>query len=71
MELVKKNFGFGCMRLPVIHGEVDIPQTNWNVMIGAERPFIPSVHTKAVDYPAQKARFGTPVREPSSKKVLP
>ena len=27
MEQVKKNFGFGCMRLPMVNGEVDIPQT--------------------------------------------
>ncbi len=28
MELIKKNFGFGCMRLPMLeNGEVDIPQT--------------------------------------------
>lgn len=27
MEHVKKNFGFGCMRLPMKDGEVDIPQT--------------------------------------------
>lgn len=27
MERMKKNFGFGCMRLPMNDGEVDIPQT--------------------------------------------
>lgn len=27
MDLIKKNFGFGCMRLPMTDGEVDIPQT--------------------------------------------
>jgi predicted aldo/keto reductase-like oxidoreductase len=27
MELIKKNFGFGCMRLPMVNGDVDIPQT--------------------------------------------
>lgn len=27
MDKVKKNFGFGCMRLPMKDGEVDIPQT--------------------------------------------
>ena len=27
MELIKKNFGFGCMRLPMNGNEVDIPQT--------------------------------------------
>ncbi|MDO5425921.1 MAG: aldo/keto reductase [Eubacteriales bacterium] len=27
MERIKKNFGFGCMRLPMKDGEVDIPQT--------------------------------------------
>ena len=27
MERIKKNFGFGCMRLPLINGEVDIEQT--------------------------------------------
>ncbi|WP_455620220.1 aldo/keto reductase [Eisenbergiella sp.] len=27
MELIKKNFGFGCMRLPMNGSEVDIPQT--------------------------------------------
>ena len=28
MENSKKNFGFGCMRLPMKDGEVDIPETN-------------------------------------------
>lgn len=28
MENIKKNFGFGCMRLPMKDGEVDIPETN-------------------------------------------
>lgn len=27
MDKVKKNFGFGCMRLPMISGDVDIVQT--------------------------------------------
>lgn len=27
MEKIKKNFGFGCMRLPMANEEVDIPQT--------------------------------------------
>lgn len=27
MENIKKNFGFGCMRLPMKDGEVDIEQT--------------------------------------------
>ncbi len=27
MELIRKNFGFGCMRLPMVNGEVDIQQT--------------------------------------------
>ncbi len=27
MERVKKNFGFGCMRLPMNGSEVDIPET--------------------------------------------
>lgn len=27
VELIKKNFGFGAMRLPMKDGEVDIPQT--------------------------------------------
>lgn len=27
MENIKKNFGFGCMRLPMKDGEVDIPET--------------------------------------------
>lgn len=27
MELIKKNFGFGCMRLPMLGNIVDIPQT--------------------------------------------
>jgi len=27
MEHIKKNFGFGCMRLPMKDGEVDIEQT--------------------------------------------
>ena len=27
MERIKKNFGFGCMRLPMRDGEVDIPET--------------------------------------------
>lgn len=26
MELIKKNFGFGCMRLPMMDGDLDIPQ---------------------------------------------
>ena len=26
MELIKKNFGFGCMRLPMTDGKVDEPQ---------------------------------------------
>lgn len=28
MENIKKNFGFGCMRLPMKDSEVDIPETN-------------------------------------------
>ena len=27
MDRIKKNFGFGCMRLPMIGEEVDIEQT--------------------------------------------
>ena len=27
MEKIKKNFGFGCMRLPMIGKDVDLPQT--------------------------------------------
>ena len=27
MNLIKKNFGFGCMRLPMAGDKVDIPQT--------------------------------------------
>ena len=27
MDKIKKNFGFGCMRLPMKDGEVDIPET--------------------------------------------
>ena len=27
MNLIKKNFGFGCMRLPMAGAKVDIPQT--------------------------------------------
>ena len=28
MDGVKKNFGFGCMRLPMVNGEVDIEEMN-------------------------------------------
>lgn len=28
MDGVKKNFGFGCMRLPMANGEVDIKEMN-------------------------------------------
>lgn len=28
MDGVKKNFGFGCMRLPMVNGEVDIAEMN-------------------------------------------
>ena len=28
MDRIKKNFGFGCMRLPMKNGEVDIDETN-------------------------------------------
>ena len=27
-ENVKRNFGFGCMRLPMVDGEVDLAQVN-------------------------------------------
>ncbi len=28
MDKIQKNFGFGCMRLPMKEGEVDIAETN-------------------------------------------
>ena len=28
MERIKKNFGFGCMRLPMVNGEVDTEEMN-------------------------------------------
>lgn len=39
MENIKKNFGFGCMRLPMLDGEVDIEQTKDMVDLFLERGF--------------------------------
>lgn len=39
MERVKKNFGFGCMRLPMINGEVDIDQFKLMVDLFLESGF--------------------------------
>ena len=36
---IKKNFGFGCMRLPMIGDKVDIPQTTKMVDTFLERGF--------------------------------
>ena len=39
MDGVKKNFGFGCMRLPMVNGEVDIEEMNRMVDIFLESGF--------------------------------
>lgn len=39
MERIKKNFGFGCMRLPMKDGKVDIEQTNRMVDVFLESGF--------------------------------
>ena len=39
MENIKKNFGFGCMRLPMKGGEVDIEQTCRMVDVFLENGF--------------------------------
>ena len=39
MDNIKKNFGFGCMRLPMIGDKVDIPQTTKMVDTFLERGF--------------------------------
>lgn len=39
MDGVKKNFGFGCMRLPMINGEVDIEEMNKMVDVFLESGF--------------------------------
>lgn len=39
MDGVKKNFGFGCMRLPMVNGEVDIEEMNRMVDIFLENGF--------------------------------
>lgn len=39
MEQIKKNFGFGCMRLPMTDDEVDIPQTKRMVDVFLEAGF--------------------------------
>lgn len=39
MDGVKKNFGFGCMRLPMVNGEVDIKEMNRMVDIFLENGF--------------------------------
>ena len=39
MDRVKKNFGFGCMRLPIVNGEVDIEEMNRMVDIFLENGF--------------------------------
>lgn len=39
MDGVKKNFGFGCMRLPMVNGEVDIKEMNKMVDIFLENGF--------------------------------
>lgn len=39
MDRIKKNFGFGCMRLPLIEGKVDIKQTKKMVDIFLENGF--------------------------------
>lgn len=46
MEKIKKNFGFGCMRLPMIDGEVDIPQTKQMVdaFLGAGFNYFDTAH---------------------------
>ena len=39
---IKKNFGFGCMRLPMVGDKVDIPQTTKMVDTFLERGSRPS-----------------------------
>lgn len=39
MDGVKKNFGFGCMRLPMVNGEVDIKEMNRMVDVFLENGF--------------------------------
>ena len=38
-EEVKKNFGFGCMRLPMKDGEVDYPEFNKMIDLFLEEGF--------------------------------
>ena len=39
MELIKKNFGFGCMRLPMADGKVDFVEMNRMVDLFLEKGF--------------------------------
>ena len=39
MERIKKNFGFGCMRLPMLGEEVDLEQTKKMVDLFLENGF--------------------------------
>ncbi len=39
MENIKKNFGFGCMRLPLKDGEIDLAETSRMVDYFLEQGF--------------------------------
>ena len=52
MERIKKNFGFGFMRLPMQDGEVDIAETNRMVDAFLDAGFICRARAKRRSRPA-------------------
>ena len=61
-ENVKKNFGFGCMRLPMKDGEIDYAQFNKMIDTYIEKASIISIRRTAIIRAKAKRRCATASR---------